>query len=114
MASALAAVKQTPELLNATPRSLFASVTKSAQDGLLPDGREGVIVVYREKQRGGGAQNTAQWNPMTYGLRRRARELDGLIVSAHVCTPAIYSSGRRGIGPGSSTGRPGSTSRAAK
>ena len=82
--SAIAAVKQTPDLLLATPRSLFAAITKSAQDGLLPDGREGVITVYKEKQKDNSWQHVAQWNPMTYGLRKRARELDSLIVNAQV------------------------------
>ncbi|KKK77778.1 hypothetical protein LCGC14_2850180, partial [marine sediment metagenome] len=82
--SAIAAVKQTPGLLKATPRSLFAAVTKSAQDGLLPDGREGVITLYREKQPDDSWQDTAQWNPMVFGLRKRARELDDIIVHAQV------------------------------
>lgn len=73
--SAISAVKQNPDLLKATPRSLFAAVTKSAQDGILPDGREGVITLYGD---------TAQWNPMAYGLRKRARELDGIIIDAQV------------------------------
>lgn len=81
--SAIAAVKQMPGLLNATPRSLFAAVTKSAQDGLLPDGREGVITVYRTKE-GDAWVDTAGWNPMVFGLRKRARELDDIIVSAQV------------------------------
>lgn len=81
--SAIAAVKQTPDLLTATPRSLFTAVTKSAQDGLLPDGREGVITLYKEKQ-GDAWVKVAQWNPMTYGLRKRAKELDGVIVNAQV------------------------------
>lgn len=82
--SAIAAVKQTPDLLLATPRSLFTAITKSAQDGLLPDGREGVITVYKEKQKDGSWLQVASWNPMTYGLRKRARELDGLIVNAQI------------------------------
>lgn len=73
--AAIAAVKQTPDILKATPRSLFAAVTKAAQDGLVPDGREGVITVYK---------NAAQWNPMAYGLRKRAREIDGILVDAQV------------------------------
>lgn len=91
IASALAAVKQTPDLLKATTRSLMAAITKSAQDGLLPDGREGVITVYSTSvQRpipGSNAtervsEQQAQWNPMTFGLRKRARELDDIIVDA--------------------------------
>lgn len=84
LSSSVAAVKQNPELLNATPRSLFNAVTKSAQDGLLPDGREGIITIYREKQRDNSYALVAQWNPMIGGLRKRARELDAIIVNAQV------------------------------
>ncbi len=82
--SAIAAVKQTPALLTASPRSLFAALAKSAQDGLIPDGREGVITIYREKQKDDSWENVAQWNPMIYGLRKRARELDDIIINSQV------------------------------
>ena len=82
--SAIAAVKQTPDLLFCTPRSLFSAITKSAQDGLLPDGREGIITAYNEKQKDNSYLKVAQWNPMAWGLRKRARELDGIIVSTAV------------------------------
>lgn len=84
ISSAVAAVKQTPELLTCTPRSLFSAITKSAQDGLLPDGREGVITIYKEKQKDGSWALVAQWNPMAWGLRRRAREIDDIIVGTNV------------------------------
>ncbi len=83
----IAAVKQTPTILTATPRSLFAAIAKAAQDGLMPDGREGVITVYSQKIANTSPQeyeNVAQWNPMAYGLRKRARELDGIIIDAQV------------------------------
>lgn len=85
--AAIAAVKQTPDILDATPRSLFASIIKAAQDGLVPDGREGVITVYSTKVKKGTKEvweKQAQWNPMIFGLRKRARELDDLIVNAQV------------------------------
>lgn len=75
MSSAVAAVKQNPDLLKCSPRSLFQAVTQSAQDGLLPDGREGVITKYGTE---------AKWNPMTWGLRKRAKEIDGIIIDAQV------------------------------
>jgi recombination protein RecT len=80
-------VKATPDLLTATPRSLFAALVKAAQDGLLPDGREGIITVYRQKVQGSTPERhemVAQWNPMFYGIRKRARELDGIIIDAQV------------------------------
>jgi phage RecT family recombinase len=74
-AVALEAVRQNPKLLACTPRSLFNAFRKAAADGILPDGREGVITPYKDE---------AQWNPMIFGLRKRARELDDLIVDAQV------------------------------
>src|SRR5579863_1831339 len=84
LAAAVAAIKQNPGLLESTPRSLFGAITKAAQDGLLPDGREGVITPYNTKQKNGSYLKQAQWNPMTYGLRKRARELDGMLIDAQV------------------------------
>lgn len=93
--TAIAAAKQDPSILRATPRSLFGALTKAAQDGLLPDGREGFINVYslkvKRKREGSNAtfedyEDTATWSPMAYGLRKRARELDDMIVDAQ----AVY------------------------
>lgn len=83
MGASLAAVKATPAILTATPRSLMAALTKAAQDGLLPDGREGIITVYSTTI-DNVKQQIAQWNPMFYGIRKRARELDGIIIDAQV------------------------------
>lgn len=86
--TAIAAVKQNPEILSATPRSVFNALTKAAQDGLLPDGREGFINVYNTAHKVAGGKDvwlpTAQWMPMTFGIRKRARELDSLIIDAQV------------------------------
>jgi len=87
LGAAIAAVKSNPGILTATPRSLMAALTKAAQDGLLPDGREGIITVFSQKVQGSSPQqyeNVAQWNPMFYGIRKRARELDGIIIDAQV------------------------------
>lgn len=85
IASAIAAAKQNPDILFANQRTVFAAITKSAQDGILPDGREGVITVYSQKIKGTSQyEKVAQWNPMTHGLRKRARELAGIIIDAQV------------------------------
>ena len=88
-ACAVAAVKQNPELLECNLRSLFQSITRSAQDGILPDGREGVINIYRTKVSKPNVTpevwaKMAQWNPMAHGLRKRARELDKMLIDAQV------------------------------
>lgn len=85
---AISAVQQNPTLLTATLRSLFSAIKKAAQDGLLPDGREGFINVYStEVKLPGGRkewQKLAQWMPMAAGLRKRAKELDGILIDAQV------------------------------
>jgi recombination protein RecT len=62
---AVTAVQQTPDLLTkADRRSLFGALTKAAQSGLLPDGEEGVMVVYNGK---------VQWQPMVRGIQKKVR-----------------------------------------
>jgi recombination protein RecT len=60
----ITAVSSNPSLLNADRRSVLAAAMRAAQDGLLPDGREGAIVVFGGK---------AQWMPMIAGLRKLVR-----------------------------------------
>lgn len=74
-AAMIEAVCQNPQLLLCDSRSLFSALKKCAKDGLMPDGREGVITPYKGE---------AAWNPMVGGLRKRARELDDIIVDADV------------------------------
>ena len=91
-AVALSAASQRGEILQCTPNTLFGALAKAAQDGLLPDGREGVILSHRSKHRYKDAQGVwrerwtddAAWIPMVQGQRKRARELEGLLVQAEV------------------------------
>jgi recombination protein RecT len=73
----LSAVQQNPDLLEADQRSLWNACMRAANDGLLPDGREGTIQVYKTKikTREGGETwaKLAQWMPMYQGLMKRAR-----------------------------------------
>jgi recombination protein RecT len=50
----------------------------AAQDGLLPDGREGAIVPYSADAEG-AASETAQWMPMIAGIRKKVRNSGALI-----------------------------------
>ena len=72
---AIIAAKNNQDLVRCDRRSLHAAVTKAAEDGLQPDGREGVINVYKGQ---------ACWIPMTHGIRKRAREICGMIIDAQV------------------------------
>lgn len=77
LATALVAARRMPQLLACDRRSLHQAVEKAAYDGLLPDGREGVIVPRKE-----GGKLVAGWQPMTYGIRKRAAELAGIVIDA--------------------------------
>jgi recombination protein RecT len=65
----LTAVQTNPDLLNVERRSLWNACMKAAQDGLLPDGRLGALVVYKDRKRG----PIAQWLPMIAGIRQKVR-----------------------------------------
>lgn len=65
----MTAIQNNPDLLRCSRQSLFNSCMRAAQDGLLPDGREGAIVPF-DSERGA---NTASWLPMIAGLRKKAR-----------------------------------------
>ena len=60
----MTAIQNNPNLLKCDRRSLWNAAMRAAQDGLLPDGRDGAIVEYKGK---------AQWMPMIGGIRKKAR-----------------------------------------
>lgn len=64
------AVQQDPELLNADRNSLFLACQTAAQDGLLPDKKDGALVVYNTKS-GNQWIKKVQWQPMIGGLRKK-------------------------------------------
>ncbi len=74
---AVTAVQNTPDLLEADRRSLLSSCMKAAQDGLLPDGREGAIVTFNTKEKDGQGKDKwvkkAQWMPMVAGILKKVR-----------------------------------------
>src|SRR4051812_38118254 len=65
----LTAVQINPDLMVADRKSLILACMKAAQDGLMPDGREGALVVYNTKVKAKNAQGrevetwvkTVQW-----------------------------------------------------
>jgi phage RecT family recombinase len=64
------AAARNPDLLMADRQSLINACMHAAQDGLLPDGREGVITVYNTKDADRWVKK-AQWNPMAQGLLKK-------------------------------------------
>jgi hypothetical protein len=68
------ALLQNPDLAKSDEAALFQAVVKCAQDGLLPDGREAALVLYKGK---------AQYLPMIGGVRKIAAEY-GWTIHTHV------------------------------
>lgn len=73
---ALTAVQMNPELLDCSRRSLFQACMRAAHDGLMPDGREGAMVIRRDKN----GNKFANWQIMVAGLRKKVRNSDEIAV----------------------------------
>jgi recombination protein RecT len=72
----MTAIQQNPKLATADRPTLFTSAMKAAHDGLLPDGREGALVIYNTKIKINGVDkwvDAVQWMPMIAGLRKKVR-----------------------------------------
>ena len=77
----LTAIQLQPELLECDRKSLLLACLRAANDGLMPDGREGAFVVFKDKKRG----KVAQWMPMYAGLLKKVRNTGELVsISANV------------------------------
>lgn len=67
-----------PDLLRADRRSLFNACSKAASDGLLPDGRDGALVIFRTKEKDAEGKERyiqkVQWMPMVAGIIKKARQ----------------------------------------
>lgn len=66
---ALTAVQLNTKLLAVDQPSLFNAIKKCATDGLLPDGRQAVLVIYNSKQ-----GPIAQYLPMVAGIRKLVQQ----------------------------------------
>lgn len=66
----MTAVNLNPDLVSADRRSLFNACTKAATDGLVPDGREGALVIFKDKS----GKKLVQWMPMVSGLLKLIRQ----------------------------------------
>lgn len=67
----ITAINMRPELLEADRQSLYTACMKAAQDGLLPDGREGVLNIYNTNVGTKQAPRWikgVQWMPMVEGV----------------------------------------------
>lgn len=70
---AMTAINNNPALAEADRKSLFGSIVRLAQDGLLPDGREAAIVIFNTKK-GNDWVKAAQAMPMIAGILKKIRQ----------------------------------------
>lgn len=69
------AILSNPDLMQADRASLFGAITKLAQDGLLPDGREAALVIFNTKNRQtNGWDKKVQAMPMIAGILKKIRQ----------------------------------------
>lgn len=78
----ISAINRNPGLLGVDRRSLLIACSQAAQDGLLPDGREGAITVFRDHKT---RKQLAQWMPMVTGVLKRCREKGELTSISAYC-----------------------------
>ncbi|WP_233868610.1 recombinase RecT [Paraburkholderia adhaesiva] len=79
---AATAVLSTPDLYEIEQTSLLAACMEAAQDGLLPDGREGAIVPFTDTKH---HVKRASWIPMVGGLLKLVRQSGELLdVAAYI------------------------------
>jgi recombination protein RecT len=74
--AAITAAMNHPEILTADRRSFFSACMQAAQDGLLPDGREGSFVMFSENvgtKESPKWAKVVKWMPMIYGILKKVR-----------------------------------------
>lgn len=77
----MTAIQRNPALVSADRYTLWTSSTQAANDGLLPDGREGALVIFRNKvkvkdKNGKEVEqwiDAVTWMPMIAGIRKKVR-----------------------------------------
>jgi recombination protein RecT len=90
------AVQQNPALLKADRRSLILACMKAAQSGLLPDGREAALVIFKNRKKINGQWNSVEevaFIEMVYGVRKKilqARDAEGHPVVSGLLVEAVY------------------------
>jgi recombination protein RecT len=94
--AAIIAVQDQPALLLADQQSLFKSIRRAAASALVPDGREGALVLFKTKDKDTGRYvDKVQFMPMVFGLIKMARR-SGTVsdIRAHIVYNAEVEQGR--------------------
>jgi recombination protein RecT len=63
----MVAIQQNPEILQGDRQSLYNAICRAAADGLMPDGKQGALVIFNQKV-GNGWVKAVRFMPMVEGL----------------------------------------------
>jgi phage RecT family recombinase len=63
----MVAIQQNPEILQGDRQSLYNAICRAAADGLLPDGKQGALVIFNQKV-GNGWVKGVRFMPMVEGI----------------------------------------------
>jgi recombination protein RecT len=86
----------TPNLLDASPRSVVIACVRAANDGLFVDGREAVIIVRNAKRKDGTWEKVAVYQRMYQGVLKRVRSalpgcrIEARVVRAHDAFTVVF------------------------
>lgn len=72
--AAAVAIANSEDLRVADGQSIINSLVACAKDGLIPDGREAALVIFKRKDARGNWTKIAQYMPMIDGVLKRARQ----------------------------------------
>lgn len=85
--AAAVAIANSDDLRVADGQSIINSLVACAKDGLVPDGREAALVIFKKKAANGDWMKVAQYMPMIDGVLKRARQSGEISV---IATRVVY------------------------
>lgn len=85
--AAAVAIANSEDLKVADGQSIINSLVACAKDGLIPDGREAALVIFKKKTANGDWTKVAQYMPMIDGVLKRARQSGEISV---IATRVVY------------------------
>lgn len=85
--AAAVAIANSEDLRVADGQSIINSLVACAKDGLIPDGREAALVIFKKKTANGDWIKVAQYMPMIDGVLKRARQSGEISV---IATRVVY------------------------
>lgn len=85
--AAAVAIANSDDLKVADGQSIINSLVACAKDGLIPDGREAALVIFKKKAANGDWTKVAQYMPMIDGVLKRARQSGEISV---IATRVVY------------------------